>query len=171
MKINGYNALGFALSGIEKDQDFMRRLFGTSFKKRSSIRAWLTNPSIRAAFLMRLSSWGGVIGIIARQRLISNFSCDVTPGAQIRGALYLPHPVGIVIGSGTNLVGSISIYQGVTIGSNKNGSYPTVHEGVRIFPNALVIGNVTLHADSTVGAGAFVSRDVAERGLARNSET
>lgn len=167
--ISFLNTLMFAIRGIEKDQQFMLRLFGNSFTRRYPLRAWLTNPGIRAAFWMRVSSRGGLLGLLARQHLISRFACDVTTGAQICDGLYLPHPLGIVIGNGVKLVGNVSIYQGVTIGSNTAGEYPTIHDSVRLFPNSIIVGKATLFHNATVSAHSFVSKDVAASSSTRGT--
>lgn len=138
----------------------MKSLAGSAFNKRSSLRAWLTNPSIRAAFWMRISSRGGILGVVGRSRLLSGYSCDVSAGAALKDALFLPHPIGIVIGKGVQMLGPVTIYQGVTFGANKSGEYPTLMGENKIFPNSVIVGGIELRQRSTIGAGAFVDHDV-----------
>jgi len=139
----------------------MKSLAGPAFNIRSSLRAWLTNPSIRAAFWMRLSSQGGILGVVGRLRLLSGYSCDVSSGAILQDAVFLPHPIGIVIGKGVRLLGPVTIYQGATLGANKRGEYPVLMGNNKVFPNSVVVGGIELQRGSTVGAGAFVDYDVA----------
>lgn len=97
--------------------------------------------------------------MLARARLISAYSCDVSAGAILKDALLLPHPVGIVIGKGVRISGPVTIYQGVTLGSGA-GAYPELHGENKIFPNSIVVGGIKLKERSIVGAGSFVNRDL-----------
>lgn len=116
---------------------------------------------MRAAFLMRLvtTSEKAIVRVVARNILISAFGCDASPGAEIKGGLYLPHPIGIVIGSGVVLEENVRVFQGVTLGAGRGG-YPTIGAGSTIFPNSMIVGGVTIGASSRIGAGNFVSYDV-----------
>jgi serine O-acetyltransferase len=154
-----------AWDAIERDQDYMKTLFGEAFRKRGSLRAIVLNPSIRAAFWMRMSASGGLAGFWARHRLVSDFACDVGAGAVLSGALYLPHPVGIVIGRGVHISGPAAIYQGVTLGADKAGNYPRLGGNNRLFPNAIVVGGIAVGEGASIGAGVFVNSDV------KNAET
>lgn len=114
-----------------------------------------------------MSSRGGMTGHFARMRLLSGYSCDVSSGAVLLGALSLPHPLGIVIGKGVQILGPATIYQGVTLGASKGGRYPLLHGNNRIFPNSVLVGGITIHARSTIGAGLFIDFDVAEGQVVR----
>jgi serine O-acetyltransferase len=79
-------------------------------------------------------------------------------------------PVGkglqIVHGDGVHLnaasIGeNFKVYGGVTIGE-KNGEIPVIEDNVTIYTGAVVCGGITLHAGCTIGANAFVDKDVAE---------
>lgn len=152
--------IAWAWRSINTDQAYLAAAFPSQFTTRSRLRAYLLNPSIKLAFLMRLASGGKWLGYMARRRLLRQFSCDVSPGAQILGAIYLPHPIGIVIGSGAKIGPGVSIYQQVTLGADKRGSYPTIGAGAVIFPGSVIAGNVTIGERAVIGAGLFVSKDV-----------
>lgn len=109
---------------------------------------------------MRIAAAGGLSGRIARTLLISGYSCDVSAGATIRGALHLPHPIGIVMGAGVRVYGDATIFQHVTLGANGKGQYPEIHHDVRIFPHAVVVGDVAVGEGARVGAGSFVEMSV-----------
>ena len=153
-------ALKDAWRYIDLDQRCMQKLFPKHFNVRSKLRAFVTSPSIRAAFWMRVAARGGIAGRFAREQLIHAYSCDVSAGLEIRGGIYLPHPVGIVLGQGVVIEDGVSVYQGVTIGGSRSGRYPHVQDGVVIYPGAVIAGGITVGARAVIGAGIFVDSDV-----------
>lgn len=119
----------------------------------------ILNPSIHASILIRLAtSKNKLIHIISRNVLIAKHSIDIGYGAQIEGGLHLPHPVSIVIGSGSVVGKNLTIYQGCTIG-NKRG-YPTIKDGVTLFPNCVVVGSITIGEHAVIGANSFVDKSL-----------
>jgi serine O-acetyltransferase len=73
---------------------------------------------------------------------------------------------GLVIGHGYGSVlrarrigADCFIMQGVTLGE-KGGIFPTIGSRVTIYPNAVIVGSVTVGDDAIVGAGAVVLNDV-----------
>lgn len=117
------------------------------------------NPSIHASVLIRFTtSSNKLVHILFRNLLIAKHSIDVGYGAQIEGGLYLPHPVSIVIGSGSVVGKNLTIYQGCTIGSKRG--YPVLQDGVTIFPNSVVVGDITIGADAVIGANSFVDKSL-----------
>ena len=71
--------------------------------------------------------------------------------------------MGVVIGE-TAVVGSdVTIYQGVTLGGTGKETgkrHPTIEDGVVVSAGAIVLGSITVGADSKIGAGAVVIHDV-----------
>lgn len=162
------NGVRTAWDAIAEDLDFLRPRNAAKTKRRRLL-ILLFNPSIQFAFLARIASLGGAAGRIARLLLLRNFSSDVSPGALIRGGLYVPHPLGIVIGKGTILEQQVTLYQNVTLGAGKDGKYPLVERGTRIFPNAIVVGGVRIGEDSTIGAASFCDYSVLPRSVIRRT--
>jgi len=132
--------------------------------------AW-ASPSIRCATYMRIAARGGFWGKVMRARLLSAFSCDVSAGARIAGGLFIPHPVGIVIGIGVVLHGRTHIYQGVTLGANARGEYPTIEPDVKVYPNSVITGGVNIGRGALIGAGAYVFNDVQPHAVVRGPST
>lgn len=87
-------------------------------------------------------------------------------GGEIKGGFCIYHGVRDVLylnKAGKNL----SIYQNVTLGRNpkteKNGiCVPTIENNVSIYTNAVVIGNIKIENNVKIGAGAVVTKDVAD---------
>jgi serine O-acetyltransferase len=163
------NAIAEAWKALYSDQLYLEERFAGKFVGRSPLRAYLTNVSLRAAFWMRLSSASGLLGTLARARLLSRFSCDVSAGASIEGAIWLPHPIGIVVGGGVTLSHGVTLYQGVTLGAKRDGAYPSLLSGSTILPNAIVVGGIVVGPNSVVGAGLFCDRDIAAGTTLRKS--
>ncbi|MCU0731256.1 MAG: serine acetyltransferase [Hyphomonas sp.] len=106
-------------------------------------------------------------GIAARlERLIQKrFGCYIARQAQIAPDLTLPHPVGIVIGTGVQIGHGCTIFQNVTLGAARLGEgrlnlYPTLEDGVTVFAGAVIVGPVRIGAGATIGANSVVLHDV-----------
>jgi serine O-acetyltransferase len=89
---------------------------------------------------------------------------EIHPAAKIGRRLVIDHGMGIVIGETAIIGDDVLLYHGVTLGA-KSGSkgkrHPTVGNRVVIGAGSTIIGDITLHDDSRVGAGSVVTRDVA----------
>ncbi|MFC4243342.1 hypothetical protein ACFOYW_08145 [Gryllotalpicola reticulitermitis] len=72
----------------------------------------------------------------------------------------MPHPIGVVLGSGARIGDRVSIYQGVTVGANRRGQYPVIEFGVTLYPGSSVTGGVRVGAGALIGAGARIYDDV-----------
>jgi serine O-acetyltransferase len=77
----------------------------------------------------------------------------------------LPHPVGIVIGYKVIIGKGCKIYHNVTIGTKdtknfKNAPYPIIGDNVLIYPNSIIIGDISIGDNSIIGAGAIVLNDI-----------
>lgn len=97
--------------------------------------------------------------MLGRNLLVSWFASDVNPAARLEGAIHLPHPVGIVIGTGVVVGDGARIYQHVTLGTGRGG-YPRVGRDATILPAAIVVGGITIGDGARVAAAAFVNSDV-----------
>jgi len=79
----------------------------------------------------------------------------------------LPHPSGIVIGTGTIIDDDVTIFQQVTFGShgrnNQQKNYPTIKSGVIIYAGAKIVGGVTIGKDAVIGANSVVIDDIPEK--------
>ncbi len=88
---------------------------------------------------------------------------DIPPAALLGRRLFIDHATGVVIGE-TAIVGSdVTLYQGVTLGGTGKGHgkrHPTLCDGVFVGNNANILGNITVGANSRVGAGSVVLNDV-----------
>ncbi|MFV0194106.1 serine acetyltransferase [Empedobacter falsenii] len=78
-----------------------------------------------------------------------------------------PHPIGIVIGKGVNIGQNCVIYQNVTIGvkSREDRVYPSIGNNVIISANCVIIGNITIGNNVTIGASAVVLKDIPDNSI------
>lgn len=94
------------------------------------------------------------------------FSADFVPGMKIGRRLYLPHPMGVVIGGAGLVIGDdVIILQGVTAGGrnptgNEGMEFATVSDGAVLCANAVLVGGVTVGRHAQVGANSVVVKDV-----------
>lgn len=138
-------------------------------------------PRIAFMLLIRRTNWGAyiLIRLIAhfhargqRRRLQwattmlrRDFGCFVQPTAQIGPGLRLPHPNGIVIGSGVSIGARCTIFHQVTFGARTLGKgfsadYPRLGNDVTVFAGAKLVGPITIGDGAVVGANAVVTCDV-----------
>ncbi|MEY4503909.1 MAG: hypothetical protein RL154_201 [Pseudomonadota bacterium] len=99
--------------------------------------------------------------IMGLQQLLTNM--DIHPAATIGRRVFIDHGIGVVVGE-TAIVGDdVTIYQGVTLGGvslSKGKRHPTIEACVVIGSGAKVLGNITVGANSKVGANSVVIKDV-----------
>lgn len=75
----------------------------------------------------------------------------------------IPHPYNIIINARSKLGKNLTIYHNTTIGSKQWGNNcgaPEIGDNVIIYPNAVIIGNITIGENSIIGAGSIVTRSV-----------
>jgi serine O-acetyltransferase len=129
---------------------------------RLAVRA-ASNPSVHAVALLRLTLTApATTRPLWRNLLIAKHSIDVGDGASIGPGLYLPHPLGIVIGRYARVGARARLYQHVTLGSktHHDEEYPTLEDDVVVYPGTVIAGPVRIGAGAVIGANSFVARDV-----------
>lgn len=101
-------------------------------------------------------------------RWLSNFNrfltgIEIHPGAKIGKGVFIDHGMGVVIGETAEVGDNCTIYQGVTLGgtSLSHGKrHPTLQNNVTVGVNAAVLGAITIGANSKIGGGSVVVKDV-----------
>ena len=86
-----------------------------------------------------------------------------TPCCNFRAQSFIDHGVGVVIGETAILGDDVIIYQQVTLGgvsTSKGKRHPTLENNVVIGAGAKILGNITIGANSKVGANSVVVKDV-----------
>lgn len=103
----------------------------------------------------------------------SRTGVDIHPAATIGPGLFIDHGTGIAIGCTAVLGRNVNLYNGVVLGTRSKPSrrtdvesgqvvkrHPTIMDGVSLYTNAFVGGDVTVGENAVVGAYAFVCHDV-----------
>jgi len=134
----------------------------------STFELFFNYPGLWAMFFHRIAHWFYLKGLRFIPRLISALGMfltmiDIHPGATIGRRVFIDHGVGVVIGETTIIGEDVLIYQQVTLGgvsTDKGKRHPTLENNVVIGAGAKVLGNITIGANSKVGANSVVVKDV-----------
>lgn len=97
------------------------------------------------------------------QRAARKTGIEIHPGAQIGKGLFIDHGNGVIIGETTIIGNNVTLYQGVTLGGTgkEHGKrHPTIEDNVMISAGAKILGSFTIGANSKIGAGSVVLREV-----------
>lgn len=97
-----------------------------------------------------------------KKRQISRYGCDISYFSKIGKHIRFPHPLGIVIGNDCIIGNNVIIWQNVTIGSSGKElkKYPNIEDGVKIFTNSVIVGDITIGQNSIIGAMSFINKSV-----------
>ena len=134
----------------------------------STFELFFNYPGLWALFFYRHSHWLYQKGLRFLPRFISGLgqlltTIDIHPAAQIGRRVFIDHGVGVVIGETTIIGDDVLIYQQVTLGGvslNQGKRHPTLENNVVIGAGAKILGNITIGANSKVGANSVVVKDV-----------
>jgi len=138
-------------------------------------RGWLEivlcYPGFQAISLHRIShrmwSCRFPLKLVARclsQVVRSLTGIEIHPGARIGHGVFIDHGMGVVIGETAEVGDRCLLYQGVTLGGtgkDHGKRHPTLGENVVVGAGAKVLGAITIGANTRIGAGSVVVRDVA----------
>ena len=90
------------------------------------------------------------------------FHCIIPGSAVVGSGLFLPHPLGVVIGAGAVIGRNCVLYQGVTVGKVKDeaSGYPTIGNDVVVYANSVIAGDVEVGDKVTIGCNSSIFRSV-----------
>ncbi len=140
---------------------------------RSRFEIALLYPGLHAIWIHRVSHWLWTHGAKFLARWLSQLARGLTgieihPGAKIGQRVFIDHGMGVVIGETAEVGDDVTLYHGVTLGGtslNKGKRHPTIGDRVTIGAGAKVLGNITIGADSRIGANAVVVKPVPENAV------
>ena len=136
---------------------------------RSTLEILLCYPGFHALVIHRISHRLWRLQVPLLPRLLSQVGrlftgVEIHPGARIGHGVFIDHGMGVVIGE-TSVIGDhCLLYQGVTLGGTgkQHGKrHPTLKENVVVGAGAKVLGAITVGANTRIGAGSVLLRDVA----------
>lgn len=86
---------------------------------------------------------------------------DIHERTKIGKNFVIWHGMGLVVNPGTIIGNNVTLRNNTTIGnSHHGGKSPVICDGVSIGPNCSVIGDITIGANSVIGAGSVVVKNV-----------
>jgi len=135
---------------------------------RSSLEILFCYPGLHAICMHRFSHrlWG--LGLPLLPRFLSQVArfftgVEIHPGARIGQGVFIDHGAGVVIGETAVIGDHCLLFQGVTLGGTGKQSgkrHPTLEENVVVGAGAKVLGGITVGANTRIGAGSVLLRDV-----------
>lgn len=146
-------------------------------RTRVTFESFMFKAGFQAVVLYRLSHWLHERGLTYCAWFFARLNtaitgADIEFNAVIGPAMYISHPVGIVIGRGTRIGSGVTIFHGVTCGvrswhPDAIRKFPTIGDNCYLFAQASVLGDVRIGDDCVVAAHALVMQDVPDGALAR----
>ena len=142
---------------------------------RSAIEVFLCSPGLHAVWAHRFQHWLWLHNWRLTARVLSQSTrfwtgVEIHPAALLGRRLLIDHGMGVVIGETAVVGDDVTLYQGVTLGGtgstidrsdpSRRKRHPTLCDGVFVGNSANVLGDITIGANSRVGAGSVVLRDV-----------
>ena len=135
---------------------------------RGLLEILLCYPGFQALALHRISHKLWKSGLPLFPRVLSQITRSLTgieihPGATIGKGVFIDHGMGVVIGETAEIGNRCLLYQGVTLGGtgkDEGKRHPTLSENVVIGAGAKVLGAINVGANTRIGAGSVVVRDV-----------
>lgn len=157
---------------INKINSDLRFLGGTT--KLRKVLIFFGKPAFRVLFWYRIAHhfWEKKHPIIYHFAILrmSKFGCYIHPNAKLGKHIKLPHPVGIVIGSGSVVEDECIIYQNVTLGGDgKIKTYPVLKKGAAIFAGATILGRCIIGEKAIIGANSLVLKDIPPNTIAKGN--
>ena len=135
---------------------------------RSSLEILFCYPGLHAICMHRFSHrlWG--LGLPLLPRFLSQVArfftgVEIHPGARIGQGVFIDHGAGVVIGETAVIGDRCLLFQVVTLGGTGKQSgkrHPTLEENVVVGAGAKVLGGITVGANTRIGAGSVLLRDV-----------
>jgi serine O-acetyltransferase len=136
---------------------------------RSTLEILLCYPGFHALVMHRISHCLWQLRVPLLPRLLSQVGrlftgIEIHPGARIGRGVFIDHGMGVVIGETAVIGDHCLLYQGVTLGGTgkQHGKrHPTLKENVVVGAGAKVLGAITVGANTRIGAGSVLLRNVA----------
>lgn len=105
-----------------------------------------------------------------KTQFLRAFGADIMPQARIGRRLWIDHGLGVVIGQTAVIEDDVSLWHGVTLGTNMvdrgDARHPRLRRGCILGAGAKIIGPVQIGAGAIVAAGTTVTQDVAPGAIA-----
>ncbi len=157
---------------LKQLKGIVKKIWFEHFCERENRKA--LNSIQKASVLWHCGGWFNHFrAVLLNQRNYRKTGCQIYPQAHLGKGLYIPHFVGIVVGSTTELGDNCTIFPNVVFGAayhpgkqNPHGRrHPKCGDNCIFGANSTIIGNITIGNNVTVGAGAIVTKDVPDNSV------
>jgi len=153
---------------FKRIKEDIANIFENDPAARSVFEVVLTYSGLHAIWSHRIAHWFFKRKFFFIARAISQVSrfftgIEIHPGAKIGRRFFIDHGMGVVIGETCEIGNDVTLYQGVTLGGTgkeKGKRHPTLEDGVLVATGAKVLGSITIGANSKIGAGSVVLKEV-----------
>jgi serine O-acetyltransferase len=153
---------------LGKIREDIKTVFERDPAARSKLEVLLCYPGLHAVIIHRLTHFLWKHKLYLSARFLSHIGrfltgIEIHPAAQIGRRVFIDHGMGVVIGETAEIGDDVTMYHGVTLGGTsleKVKRHPTVRENVVIGAGAKILGPFEIGADSMVGAGSVVVKEV-----------
>ncbi|HJW91932.1 MAG TPA: serine O-acetyltransferase [Anaerolineales bacterium] len=144
-------------------EDF-QSVFARDPAARSTLEVLLFYPGLHAVWGYRVGHWLWKHNLKLLARGVSHLvraltGIEIHPGARIGPQLFIDHGMGVVIGETAEIGRCVTLFHGVTLGGTslvKGKRHPTLEDNVVVGAGAKILGNITIGANSRIGANAVV---------------
>jgi serine O-acetyltransferase len=91
--------------------------------------------------------------------IYKRYGMQIHPRCEIGRNLYLPHPLGIVIGKGVVVGDDVEILHNVTLGI-KDGKFPKIESGAVLYSGSVIVGDIVVGAGAIIAPNSVIISDV-----------
>ena len=153
---------------LKQLKEDIQAVFARDPAARNTLEVLTTYPGIHALIMHRVAHELWNKDCKGTARALSSFSrfatgIEIHPGAKIGRRFFIDHGMGVVVGETCEIGNDVTLYQGVTLGGTgkeKGKRHPTLEDGVLVATGAKVLGSITIGANSKIGAGSVVLKEV-----------
>ncbi len=124
---------------------------------------FLTNPSLHAVVMIRVALGGPAILMgMWRRILLAKHSIELEAGFELGPGVVMPHPFGLVLGSGAKVGANVVLYHNVTVGRPEGDERAPAVLGdrVTVYTNTIIRPGAVVGARATIGANSLVEGEV-----------
>ncbi len=156
------------------------RLRGQSYSRtKVFLESLFLKAGFQAVLLYRLSHWLhtknlGLLAWMTARLSISFTGAEIEYNAKIGPGLFIAHPVGIVIGRGTEIGSHAALFQGSCFAAkswhpSEIKKFPKAGDHCFFFAHAVILGGITIGNSCVIGANTVVTKDMPEGSLAKGN--